>query len=125
MPVDYIPGVCNIGPVEIRLRWTTGWVGFFFTTLIWLGFIINSSPAAWRLALVVPAYVSAIGFLQASMHFCVAFGAKGLFNVKDQVGKVETVDQQEFRAKDQAKAIKMMLGALAIATVVALVAFAL
>lgn len=124
MQNNYIPGVCNIGREEIRMRWMTGWIGLGITVAIWLGFIFNNSPAAWRLWLFVPAYVSAIGLLQASMHFCVAFGAKGLFNFKPQVGKTETVDQAEFRAKDKAKAIQIMLVAgLAAATVTALAFF--
>lgn len=121
MKQEYIPGVCNIGRDEIRMRWMTGWIGLGITVALWLGFILNSSPAAWRLFLFVPAYLSAIGLLQASMHFCVAFGAKGLFNFKPEVGKTESVDQAEFRAKDKAKAIQIMLMAgLAAATVTAL-----
>ena len=123
MKQEYIPGVCNIGKEEIRMRWMTGWIGFAITIALWLGFILNSSSASWRLLLFVPAYVSAIGLLQASMHFCVAFGAKGLFNFNPEVGKVETVDQAEFRAKDKAKAIQIMLMAGLVAAAVTLVAF--
>ena len=123
MKQEYIPGVCNIGKEEIRMRWMTGWIGFALTIALWFGFILNSSSASWRLLLFVPAYVSAIGLLQASMHFCVAFGAKGLFNFKPEVGKVETVDQAEFRAKDKAKAIQIMLMAGLAAATVTLIAF--
>lgn len=123
MQNHYVPGVCNIGREEIRMRWMTGWIGFGITIAIWLGLILANTSAAWRLWLFVPAYVSAIGLLQATMHFCVAFGAKGLFNFKPEVGKTETVDQAEFRAKDKAKAIQIMLGAAAIAATVAALGF--
>ena len=123
MQNHYIPGVCNIGREEIRMRWMTGWTGLVLTIAIWLGFVYFSSPALMRLWLFVPAFVSAIGLLQASLHFCVAFGAKGLFNFKPEVGKTESVDQAEFRAKDKAKAIKILLVAAVIADLVAALAF--
>ncbi len=123
MQNHYIPGVCNIGREEIRMRWITGWTGLALTVAIWIGFIYFNSPALMRLWLFVPAFVSAIGLLQASLHFCVAFGAKGLFNFKPEVGKTESVDQAEFRAKDKAKAIKILLGAAVIADLVAALAF--
>ncbi len=123
MQNNYIPGVCNIGREEIRMRWMTGWIGLGITVAIWLGFIYFNSPALMRLWLFVPAFVSAIGLLQASLHFCVAFGAKGLFNFKPEVGKTESVDQAEFRAKDKAKAIKIILAAAVIAASVAALAF--
>ena len=123
MQNHYVPGVCNIGREEIRMRWITGWVGLALTIAIWFGFVYFNSPALMRLWLFVPAFVSAIGLLQASMHFCVAFGAKGLFNFKSEVGKTESVDQAEFRAKDKAKAIKIMLAAAAIAALVAVLGY--
>ena len=75
MEDKYIPGVCNIGPTEIK---------------------------KWKQA------VSAIGFLQAYMHFCAYFGFASLFNFGD-VGKTYTVQQAEFRSKDRSKAWQIVI----------------
>ena len=32
---QYIPGVCNIGPAEIRARQLVGWVGLATTIAVW------------------------------------------------------------------------------------------
>ena len=123
MQNHYIPGVCNIGREEIRMRWITGWVGFAITVAVWVALMVSKSPTERYVWLFVPAFVSALGILQASLHFCVAFGAKGLFNFKPQIGVTETVDQTEFRAKDRAKAIRIMLYAFGIATIVTGIAY--
>jgi hypothetical protein len=63
-----------------------------------------------------------MGFLQGLMHFCVAFGTKGLFNMDKAVGQTESIDQAEFRKKDQQKVVQIYVLAVVIAIVVALVA---
>ena len=123
MSTNYQPGVCNIGPEEIRMRWMTGWMGFALTVVVWIGLILTDSPASRYYWLFIPAFVSALGLIQASMHFCVAFGAKGLFNFKSQLGKTETVDQASFRAKDRVKAILIIIYALLSAGIVTAIAY--
>ena len=123
MPQDkYIPGVCNIGPAEIKSRMQTGWFGLVLTVIIGaLLFYLEASPVT-RLVLFLPAFIGAIGFLQAYFHFCVAFGSQGLFNVANEAGKTESVTQQEFRKKDQQKVYKITIYSVLIAAVVAVVA---
>jgi hypothetical protein len=53
--------------------------------------------------------MSAVGFLQAAMHFCAAFGMMGVFNFRPDVGKTDTVEQAEFRRKDRQKALWILL----------------
>jgi hypothetical protein len=101
---DYVPGVCNIGPAEIRRRRQVGWVGLAATILLWAAFLIFRVPAPWRLALFLPATVGATGFLQAAFHFCAGFGMRGVFNFSSEVGKTESVQEAEFRLKDRRKA---------------------
>jgi hypothetical protein len=48
---------------------------------------------------------------------------RGLFNFGSEVGKTETVQQQEFRAKDKKRAQQIFLYAAVIAIVVTLIAF--
>ncbi len=64
----------------------------------------------------LPVFVSALGFLQAALHFCVAFGMQGVYNVMNQAGKTESISQQEFRRQDQKKVVKIF----AYATIVSL-----
>ncbi len=106
---EYVPGVCNIGPAEIRMRRLSGWVALVFTILLWGAFFLFRVPAPWRLLLFIPATGSAVGFLQAAMHFCANFGMRGVFNFGPQVGKTDTVEQAEFRRQDRRKALQILL----------------
>jgi len=101
---EYVPGVCNIGPAEIRRRKQSGRFGLGATILVWAAFLIFGVSAPWRLLLFFPAMISAAGFFQATLHFCAGFGMRGVFNFGSKVGKTETVEQTEFRLKDRRKA---------------------
>jgi hypothetical protein len=124
-PIDkYIPGACNIGPAEIKRRKQAGWVGLISTAVLWVSFIWFDTPSVWRLTLFLPAMMSATGFLQAYMHFCVYFGFANLFNFGD-VGKTDSVTQADFRAKDRRRAWQLIIYAGLIGIGVAVVAYAL
>lgn len=120
---EYVPGVCNIGPAEIRRRLQSGWVGLGATILLWAAFVMFRVPAAWRLLVFIPAMTGATGFLQAGLHFCAAFGMRGVFNFVSAVGKTETVEQAEFRRKDRRKAGLIALYAALIGAAAAIGAF--
>ena len=121
----YIPGVCNIGPAEINRRRRGGWFGLGLTILLWLAFIVFHVSAPWRLTLFLPAFTGAEGFLQAAFHFCAGFGSRGLYNFGAEVGKTETVEQAEFRRKDQRKALLISLYSAMIGIAVAILGFLL
>jgi hypothetical protein len=120
---EYIPGVCNIGPAEIRMRRISGWIGLGATLLLWALFFIFRVPAPWRLILFIPATMSAVGFLQAAMHFCAAFGVMGVFNFGPNVGKTDTIEQAEFRRKDRLKAFEILLYSSLIGIAVAIAGY--
>lgn len=101
---EYVPGVCNIGPAEIRRRQQSGWFGLAVTVLAWAAFFVFRVPAPWRLLLFLPAAAGATGFFQAALHFCAGFAMQGVFNFGSEVGKTDTVEQAEFRRKDRQKA---------------------
>jgi len=101
---EYVPGICNIGPAEIRKRRQSGWFGLAATVVLWGAFFLFRVPAPWRLFLFVPAMVGAVGFFQAAFHFCAGFAILGVFNFGSEVGKTDTVEQAEFRVKDRRKA---------------------
>lgn len=118
----YQPGVCNIGPAEIRRRRLSGWVGLGVSVLfLALAFALGWA-APWRLLVALPVFLSAQGFLQAAFHFCVGFASRGLYNF-GALGSEESVQDAEFRRADLRKALLITVLAGAIAAVVALVAF--
>mgnify|MGYP001766258656 CR=1 FL=1 len=118
----YIPGVCNIGDEEIKKRKQAGWGGLIATIVLWGLFIWFNTPQIWRLTLFFPAMMSAMGFLQAYMHFCAYFGFASLFNFGD-VGTTDSIQQAEFRAKDKKKAWQIVMYSVLIGLAVAIIAF--
>ena len=122
MEGKYIPGVCNIGPEEIKKRKQAGWMGLIATVALWAVFVWFGVAPAWRLLLFFPAMMSATGFLQAYMHFCAYFGFASLFNFGD-VGKTDSVSQAEFRAKDKRRAWQIVIYSILIGLAVALVGY--
>ena len=124
MTQEYVPGVCNIGPAEIRSRKLAGWVGLAATVLLWGFLFLFRAPAPWRLSLFFPATASAVGFLQAGMRFCAAYGILGVLNVGSSVGTTDTVEQAEFRRQDRRKAVQIILYSSLIGIAAALAGYA-
>ncbi|KND46996.1 MAG: hypothetical protein AB199_01010 [Parcubacteria bacterium C7867-004] len=116
MNTTYVPGVCNIGPEEIKGRRASGWFGLVLTIAV--GAVLIMLPVSpWtRLVLFFPAAIGALGFLQAGFHFCVAYGTQGLFSMGNGT---ESVSQQEFRKQDQVKSVKIITYSVLIGIVVA------
>jgi hypothetical protein len=119
---DYIPGVCNIGKAEIKMRRALGWLGLIATVLLWALFIAMKTPAPWRLTLFVPAFLAAMGYLQAAWHFCAKFGLGGVFNFGPSIGRTDTVEQAEYRKQDRRTALQIVGVAALFGAVVAAVA---
>lgn len=122
---QYQPGVCNIGPAEIRARRRVGVGGAIVTVLALVAFVVLGVPDAWRWLVVIPAGVGAMGFLQAAFRFCARFGMAGLFNFTDDPDHPEQVYEQEYRRKDQRKAMLISALSLAIGIAVAVIAVVL
>lgn len=123
---SYTPGVCNIGPAEIKTRKFSGTVGLFTTAILFAVLLVTDvQPHAWRLILFIPATISALGYLQAKLHFCVRFGTTGLFNMSNSLIGRETVKKAEYRRKDQRKAVIIASLSAAIGLIVAVVVFIL
>ena len=119
---QYIPGVCNIGPAEIKKRKQAGWMGLATTVVLWGIFIYLNAAPPWRLLLFFPVMMSAVGFIQAYMHFCAYFGFASFFNFGD-VGKNDTVLQAEFRFQDRRKAWQIIIYSVIIGIAVAALAY--
>jgi len=125
---EYTPGVCNIGPAEIRVRRRFGIVASVAALALWIALAVLNVPAPWRLLVFFPAAMGATGFLQAAMHFCAGFGSRGLFNFGNEIGKTRSVEEEEFRSKDRRKAREIglysALAGLAVAVAAFLIPFA-
>jgi hypothetical protein len=120
---EYVPGVCNIGPAEIRRRRQSGWLALGATVVLWAAFVIFRVPSPWRLLLLLPATIGAAGFLQAAFHFCANFGMQGVFNFGPEVGATDTVEQAEYRRQDGRKARLISLYSVLIGGAVAVAGF--
>lgn len=119
----YIPGVCNIGRTETKKRAQAGWFGLIVTIILYGSLVYFGSPRVLRLILFFPAMMTAVGFLQARMHFCAYFGMRGVFNFSDEIGKIETVEEEDFRAVDKKRAQRIIIYSVIIGILAAIVAY--
>jgi hypothetical protein len=117
----YTPGVCNIGPAERRQRQNLGWIGGAVTVAALIAFVVFQVPWPFRLLVFAPAMISAQGFLQSAMHFCVGFSMRGLYNF-DALGSEETVMDASMRRADQKKGLQISLYATLISVAVVVLA---
>lgn len=118
---EYQPGVCNIGPAEIRRRRMAGHVGLLATVGLLVLLVSAGAPPVTRLLLLAPAAVSASGYMQARMRFCAAYGWAGMFNFGSSDDAVSVADAVA-RAADRRRALRIGLGSGAIGAVVAVLA---
>ena len=119
----YVPGVCNIGPIEIAMRRRAGHLALGLTLGLWvvLGYIGVSSVMRFWLA--IPATITAVCYLQAYMHFCANFGLRGVFNFSPALNRTDTVSQAAYRQKDRLKALQILGISILIGVSVGLLAF--
>ena len=122
--VDYVPGVCNIGPAEIARRRRAGHVGLAIGLVVLAVLVATGAPPWARLILILPIAAAASGYLQARLRFCAGFGSRGIFNF-GELGNTEDVIDPIALAADRARARAIMLASLAIGVVVAVAAFLL
>jgi len=120
---EYVPGVCNIGRAEVRLRWFLGWAGLAATVALWAGLALAGADPSTRIWVGAPALAAAIGFLQAARGFCVKYGLGGVYSLGPKAGQVEPVDQPEFRLKDRRAARWIIAQSLLIAAAVGAAAY--
>jgi len=117
----YQPGACNIGPQEIAMRRRAGHVGVVITLVLLVVLIAIGAPPIWRLLIAIPAAGTAITYLQAILHFCVAFGMAGIFNFGD-VGTTTAVQDAAARRADRTRVLRMVAGGSAIGLVIGIAA---
>lgn len=118
---DYVPGVCNIGPAEIRRRRMVGWLGVVGVAVLCVCLRLVDADPLWRLAVFIPASLAASGFIQARMRFCANFGYRGVYNF-DALGAEQRVLVEEALARDRRKAWSIAGASAGIGAVAAIAA---
>jgi hypothetical protein len=118
---EYVPGVCNIGPAEIRSRRRSGHVGVIAAIVLLAVLVAIGAPPIARLLIALPVAVGASGYLQARLRFCAGFGTAGVFNFGDR-GTTQAVADAAARRKDRIKALQISGTAFAIGIVAGIVA---
>jgi hypothetical protein len=96
----YVRGVCNIGPAEIARRRRAGHVGLLAAIGLLAVLILIDAPPLARLLVILPATISASGYLQAWLKFCAGLGSRGLFNF-GPLGSATAVTDREALERDR------------------------
>lgn len=100
----YRPGVCNIGPAEVRRRRILGYAGIATAVVLALVLAAVDAPAIARLLVALPLAAGFDGLIQAHLRFCAGYGLAGLRNM-GHVGQVERVESPADRAADRRRAL--------------------
>ena len=117
----YIPGVCNIGKEETNKRKQVGIAGLILTILTYSLFVYFEVAKGVSFLIFIPAVISAVGLIQARMHFCVYYGLAEIFNF-DSLGKSSKVENAESVKKDKKRARSIIYSAILIGIVIGLIA---
>ena len=112
-PVDYQPGVCNIGAAEIARRRRAGHIGLIAALALFAVLVAVDAPNWTRLLIAIPAIGAASGYIQARLKFCAGFGSRGSSNF-GEVGPTERVADDADRARDRARARQIGAASIAI-----------
>jgi hypothetical protein len=123
-PTTYVPGLCNIGPAERARRLRQGFAGVVTFAVLAVVLVVTGSGPWSYLVLFLPAYLAAIGFIQAAHRFCVGYGWRGVIGF-GALNQTEAVESDADRRRDRTTAKRLTGLALVIAGGVTLVAFGL
>jgi hypothetical protein len=117
----YESGACNIGPAEIAYRRLWGHIGLLVTVLTLAGLLWVDAPPAARFLIALPAWGTAVAYLQVVFRFCVAFAALGVFNFGPLGAPVHVTDRAA-RRRDRARALQVVFTGLLVGIVAGSVA---
>jgi len=112
--LNYIAGVCNIGPQEIARRKQVGFLGLILTLAADIALLVSHSSHLVRLLAVIPAALFGSGFVQSRKKFCFAFGFAGVFNF-GKLGTMTSVQAQQDLKADRKMALTIFSQSMAIA----------
>jgi hypothetical protein len=118
----YAAGRCNIGTAEIERRRRFGHLGLAMAIALFAALMLAGAPRESRLLLFFPAAGSAVGYLQARLRFCAAFGLLGVFNF-GRLGDMRQVADPADLRRDRLVALAIFGGSAVVGLVVAGVAY--
>ena len=111
----------NISEAGVRRRMRFGAISTALTVLLGGSVIVARARWLWSAAVFVPAFVAAIGFLQAARRTCVARAAEGTFEHED-FSRTPAAEDDATRSRELATKItrdSMLIGfASVVATIV-------
>ena len=111
----YIPGICNINHQEIKRRRNAGYFGLVLFVAVALPLVLVEINHWARLIVFVPAFIAAIGLMQAQQKFCVSYAASGLQNANEDSTEARAVqDSQKIIDKARARRMNFQAAALAV-----------
>ncbi len=113
---NYIPGMCNINPTEIKRRRLSGHVGLAASIIIAAIFVYLQTEWLYRIVIFAPIFTATLGYLQAQSKFCVAYAGSGKQHADD--GDIISVDDASALKSDEHRARSIYLKALTISVAV-------
>lgn len=105
----YIPGLCNIGQVEIKIRLVMCILTVITSVGLFLYFTVVSQH--WFVALLFFLSISnfMLSVLQVKYRFCVKYAFDGVFNFSE-FGNKQSVENSQFHKIDKQRARKFIIG---------------
>ncbi len=117
---EYIPGMCNINQQEIKTRRKAGHAGLIMFVGLLIVLVALNLTIYSRLVLFVPAFIAAIGYLQARNKFCVGYASAGQQNAGDGSKSASTIEDQDHLTADKKRARSINIQAVTIAFIATL-----
>lgn len=109
MENQYIPGVCNIGTAEKKVRLKAAYVGTFLTFIIVAAAFIFSTEKTYRIFSTPFFFFAILNYLQSRHSFCVKFGVFKEYNFGPKIGVTAAIVDKESIKKDKQKSIKIII----------------
>ncbi|HEY4218160.1 MAG TPA: hypothetical protein VGM67_13535 [Gemmatimonadaceae bacterium] len=110
----------NLVAAGVRRRRVGGFVGLVAAIVVFVALVLTNAPRAWRLVLILPLFISAVGFFQASEKTCVALGAAG---IRELEGGGTCPLREDERGAVAAHITRILIQSVIVAAVVTAIAY--
>ncbi|PSP75651.1 hypothetical protein BRC81_14795 [Halobacteriales archaeon QS_1_68_20] len=120
---EYRAGVCNIGREQRRKRYRAGVLTLAIALAYSAWIVVADRPDAYFAGAFFLYFGGMLGYLQARLEFCVAFGALARYDLSGGDGEEGTVDDAELRRKDRLRALELTAYAAGLAAALTLLLY--
>ena len=121
----YVPGVCNIGPWEVRRRMVGGIAGLAVAAAILVVLVAAGAAPITRAIVLVPVWGGSFSVLQARRRFCGAFAMQRISNFGDSTEARRSVEDEAAHRADMAALARLTRDSFLIAIAIAAVSVVL